>query len=79
MEEAKRPTLFISHHSSKYEVAQHVEKALARHGVDCWIAPRDVGPGEAFDTAIMKAIRDCAGHFRHIRESGLQVPLLDAR
>jgi uncharacterized protein YecT (DUF1311 family) len=61
MEEAKRPTLFVSHHSSKYEVALHVEKALARHGVDCWIAPRDVGPGEAFDTAIMKAIRDSAG------------------
>jgi len=61
MEEPKRPQLFISHHSSKYDVALHVEKALARHGVDCWIAPRDVGPGEAFDTAIMKAIRDSAG------------------
>lgn len=61
MEEAKRPRLFVSHHSSKYDVALHVEKALARHGVDCWIAPRDVGPGEAFDTAITKAIRDSAG------------------
>ena len=61
MEEPKRPQLFVSHHSSKYEVALHVEKALARHGVDCWIAPRDVGPGEAFDTAIMKAIRESAG------------------
>lgn len=61
MEEPKRPKLFVSHHSSKFEVALHVEKALARHGVDCWIAPRDVGPGEAFDTAIMQAIRDCAG------------------
>ncbi|QNO29203.1 TIR domain-containing protein [Sphingopyxis sp. OPL5] len=61
MEEAKRPRLFVSHHSSKYDVALHVEKALARHGVDCWIAPRDIGPGEAFDTAIMKAIRDSEG------------------
>jgi len=61
MEEAKRPQLFVSHHSSKYEVALHVERALSRHGVDCWIAPRDVGPGEAFDTAIMKAIRDSSG------------------
>lgn len=61
MEEAKRPRLFVSHHSSKYDVALHVERALARHGVDCWIAPRDVGPGEAFDTAIMQAIRDSAG------------------
>lgn len=61
MEEAKRPKLFVSHHSSKYDVALHVEKALARHGVECWIAPRDVGPGDAFDTAIMRAIRDGAG------------------
>ena len=61
MTEDTRPKLFVSHHSSKYDVALHVEKALARHGVDCWIAPRDVGPGEAFDTAIMQAIRDCAG------------------
>jgi uncharacterized protein YecT (DUF1311 family) len=61
MQETDRPKLFVSHHSSKYDVALHVEKALARHGVDCWIAPRDVGPGEAFDTAIMQAIRDSAG------------------
>lgn len=61
MTEDNRPRLFVSHHSSKYDVALHVEKALARHGVDCWIAPRDVGPGEAFDTAIMQAIRDSAG------------------
>jgi uncharacterized protein YecT (DUF1311 family) len=61
MQETDRPRLFVSHHSSKYDVALHVEKALARHGVDCWIAPRDVGPGEAFDTAIMQAIRDSAG------------------
>ena len=61
MTEDKRPRLFVSHHSSKYDVALHVERALSRHGVDCWIAPRDVGPGEAFDTAIMKAIRDSSG------------------
>ena len=61
MEETKRPRLFVSHHSSKFDVALHVEKALARHGVDCWIAPRDVGPGEAFDSAILAAIRDSAG------------------
>lgn len=51
-----KPRLFVSHHSSKAVVALHVEKALAVHGVDCWIAPRDVEPGEAFDDAIMRAI-----------------------
>lgn len=56
---AKRPRLFVSHHSSKADVALHVEKALGVHGVDCWIAPRDVEPGEAFDDAIMRAIGGC--------------------
>ncbi|HMO75329.1 MAG TPA: TIR domain-containing protein [Sphingopyxis sp.] len=61
MTEDRRPKLFVSHHSSKFEVALHVERALARHDVDCWIAPRDVEPGEAFDSAILGAIRDGAG------------------
>ena len=56
---SKRPRRFVSHHSSKSQVALHVEKALAAHGVDCWIAPRDVDPGEAFDDAIMRAIASC--------------------
>lgn len=61
MSEAKnRPRLFVSHHSSKADVALQVEAALARHDVDCWMAPRDVDPGEAFDTAIQKAIDDCS-------------------
>lgn len=59
-EATKRPRLFISHHSSKADVALQVEAALARHDVDCWMAPRDVDPGEAFDTAIQKAIDDCS-------------------
>lgn len=57
---AKRPRLFVSHHSSKADVALQVEAALARHDVDCWMAPRDVDPGEAFDTAIQKAIDECS-------------------
>ncbi|MCR2833175.1 TIR domain-containing protein [Parerythrobacter lacustris] len=59
-EATKRPRLFVSHHSSKAEVALQVEAALARHDVDCWMAPRDVDPGEAFDTAIQKAIDECS-------------------
>ncbi len=59
-EATRRPRLFISHHSSKADVALQVEAALARHDVDCWMAPRDVDPGEAFDTAIQKAIDDCS-------------------
>ncbi|GAB5482049.1 MAG: hypothetical protein Pars92KO_18060 [Parasphingorhabdus sp.] len=53
--------LFISHHSSKLPVALELEKSLAKYGVTCWLAPRDVEPGEAFDMAIKRAIDEsCA-------------------
>lgn len=52
--------LFISHHSSKYEVAQEVEALLVKRSINCWIAPRDVPPGAPFDTAISEAIGQSA-------------------
>ncbi len=52
----KSPMLFVSHHSSKLEVAEHVERALNVKGVRCWIAPRDVEPGASFARAIPHAI-----------------------
>ena len=30
---------------------------LERHGLACWVASRDIGPGENFQEAIVKAIR----------------------
>ena len=55
-EAASDVRLFISHHSSTYDTALQVEEQLARRGVTCWIAPRDVEPGEPFDKAISNAI-----------------------
>ncbi len=53
--------LFISHHSSKLPIALELEKSLAKYGVTCWLAPRDVEPSEAFDMAIKRAINEsCA-------------------
>ncbi|HEY0325105.1 MAG TPA: toll/interleukin-1 receptor domain-containing protein, partial [Allosphingosinicella sp.] len=52
----KSPMLFVSHHSSKLEVAEHVERALNVKGVRCWIAPRDVEPGASFARSIPQAI-----------------------
>ena len=54
-------TLFVSHHSSKLKVALELEEALAKYGVKCWLAPRDVEPGEAFDMAIKRAIDNSSG------------------
>jgi hypothetical protein len=56
MNQASGPVLFVSHHSSELEIAQHVERALNAKGVKCWIAPRDVEPGASFARAIPDAI-----------------------
>ena len=58
MSDQKQPVLFVSHHSSKLQTAMHVERALNSKGVKCWVAPRDVEPGEPFDRAVRKAIAD---------------------
>lgn len=55
-EGASEVRLFVSHHSSTYDTALKVEELLAARGVSCWIAPRDVEPGEPFDKAISRAI-----------------------
>lgn len=56
----ERMLLFISHHSGDAAAAQRVEEALRTRGVACWMAPRDVEPGEPFDEAIDSAIGRCA-------------------
>lgn len=56
MAEERDPVLFVSHHSSKLGTAEHVERALNAKGVQCWIAPRDIEPGEQWDVAIRQAI-----------------------
>jgi TolB-like protein len=50
------PTVFISYASQDVAVANAVVETLERHGVKCWIAPRDVVPGELYAGAIVHAI-----------------------
>ncbi len=50
------PTVFISYASQDVTVADAVVEALERHGSKCWIAPRDVVPGEFYAGAIVHAI-----------------------
>ncbi len=58
MDDKRPPRLFVSHPSTKSETALHIERALNARGVDCWIAPRDIEPGEQWDVAIRHAIAD---------------------
>lgn len=48
--------VFISHSSQDHEVAVQMCEALERRGLGCWLASRDVGPGENFQEAIVKAV-----------------------
>ena len=51
------PTVFVSHSSHDRGIAVRVCEALERRGLACWVASRDIGPGENFQEAIVKAIR----------------------
>jgi SAM-dependent methyltransferase/PAS domain-containing protein len=53
------PLLFISHASEDREVAEEIVADLERRGIDCWIAPRNIPPGQPFDDAIVTAIDSC--------------------
>jgi hypothetical protein len=49
--------IFISYSSKDQEIAETIYQALEARGLDCWIACRDVRPGENFQEAIVKALR----------------------
>jgi uncharacterized protein YjbI with pentapeptide repeats len=49
--------IFISHSSRDRDMAQTLCDALEVRGFGCWMAERDVGPGENFQVAIYRAIR----------------------
>ncbi len=50
------PEVFISYASQDSAVAEAVCAALEREGMTCWVAPRDVVPGEFYADAIVRAI-----------------------
>jgi hypothetical protein len=53
--------LFISYCSEDSGWADRVCEALERGGVICWIAPRNIPPGEPWPAAIAEAIRGSSG------------------
>lgn len=48
--------LFVSHVAENRVAAMEIVDELERRGTRCWIAPRDVRPGEPFDDEIAEAI-----------------------
>ena len=53
------PDVFISYASPDVAVADAVCAALERGGLTCWVAPRDVLPGDFYADAIVRAIDAC--------------------
>jgi TolB-like protein len=51
---------FISYASQDAALADALCLALERQGVGCWIAPRDVRPGDFYADAIVQAINACS-------------------
>jgi TolB-like protein len=51
--------VFISYASQDATLAENLCTALERDGVACWIAPRNVRPGDFYADAIVNAINAC--------------------
>jgi hypothetical protein len=53
-----RGGVFVCHASQDAGVAQRVVAALEASGVPCWIAPRDIAPGESYSRAILDGLEE---------------------
>jgi hypothetical protein len=49
--------IFLSYSSKDHAIAETICSALENRGLTCWMASRDIGPGENFQVSIMRAIR----------------------
>jgi hypothetical protein len=49
-------TAFISHAKPDQKRAQEIAASLERRGLKCWIAPRDVRPGQSYGDEIIRGI-----------------------
>jgi hypothetical protein len=48
--------VFISYSSQDAEQGEQVCAALERHGISCWMAPRDIVPGVGWAKSIIQVI-----------------------
>ncbi|MFZ2004437.1 MAG: toll/interleukin-1 receptor domain-containing protein, partial [Stellaceae bacterium] len=49
--------IFISYSSKDQKSAEAICTAIENRGFPCWIASRDIGPGENFQAQVVRAIR----------------------
>jgi TolB-like protein/Flp pilus assembly protein TadD len=63
--------VFISYASQDVAVADAIVQALERHGLKCWIAPRDVKAGALYADAIVRAISGAKAFVVVLSESAI--------
>jgi TolB-like protein/Tfp pilus assembly protein PilF len=63
--------VFISYASQDAAVAAALVEALERHGVACWIAPRDIKAGALYADAIVRAISSAKAFVLVLSESAI--------
>ena len=51
--------VFISHSSKDSRTAEEICAALEEQGIHCWIAPRDISPGDNWSESIIDALNEC--------------------
>ena len=63
--------VFISYASQDVAIANAIVATLERHGVTCWIAPRDVKAGALYADAIVRAISSAKAFVLVLSESAI--------
>src|ERR1700761_3245758 len=53
------PDVFISHSSLDKQMADTICTFLESKGISCWIAPRNILPGEEWGDSILRGINGC--------------------
>ena len=54
----ERRNVFVSYSQPDRDVAHELVSQVEARGIECWIAPRDVQPGESWPAAIVAAIAE---------------------
>ena len=66
--------VFISYASHDAPIAEAMCAALEQGGVTCWLAPRDVRPGDFYADSIVQAINGCALLVLVLSQSAIDSP-----
>ncbi|MBU3615847.1 toll/interleukin-1 receptor domain-containing protein [Polynucleobacter sp. JS-Polo-80-F4] len=55
-----KKSVFISHASKNFAIADELRVLLEKQGISCWIAPRDIPPSSSYGQEIASAIEACS-------------------